>query len=401
MKMAKSRLSLVAGLTLSLVLSVLLAVPAVAQVAKQGNDVLSSLAFSHEKLDAAEESDLLDNVRAVTSKSLQNGWEAFRIGVGPVAEWQASIDKRSGLVSFAEGGNVAWIPGHGNGMLLKDLGGYLKAKPAVDLDVMDAIARDFLPRVQSLMGVDASQLVLNRARSGQPAGYLWFVDYDVVREGMPVEGARVVFRVNNGNLIQFGSENLPAPGAKVPPTRLTARQAVAAVAQYIGGFQAGDTFRDGGSLHLVPAGVPNAKFAEGYEIGHGRALVKVWQVVFHRAGVMGNWAARVDAATGEVLELADINKYAQATGGTYLNSPATGAEVVRPMPYANRLLRRLRQLGRPLHLRRRGDHLDPRRPVRQDHRHLRRHFAVAPMAPATSPSAPRPAPTASRRGTAA
>ena len=119
MMMAKSRLSLVAGLTLSMVLSVLLAVPAKAQVAKQGNDVLSSLAFSHEKLDAAEESELLDNVRAVTAKSLQNGWEAFRIGVGPAAEWQASIDKRSGLVSFAEGGNVAWIPGHGNGMLLQ------------------------------------------------------------------------------------------------------------------------------------------------------------------------------------------------------------------------------------------------------------------------------------------
>ncbi len=333
MTMAKSRFPLVAGLTLSMVLSVLLALPAVAQVARQGNDVLSSLAFSHAKLEAGEESELLDNVRAVTSKSLQNGWEAFRIGVGPAAEWQASVDKRSGLLSFAEGGNVAWIPGHGNGMLLKDLGGYLKAKPAVDLEVMDAIARDFLPRVQSLMGVDASQLVLNRARSGQPAGYLWFVDYDVVREGLPVEGARVVFRVNNGNLIQFGSENLPAPGAKVPPTRLTAKQAVAAVARYIGGFQAGDTFRDGGSLHLLPANVPNAKFAEGYEIGHGRALVKVWQVTFHREGVMGNWAARVDATTGEVLELTDINKYAQATGGTYLNSPATGPEVVRPMPY--------------------------------------------------------------------
>jgi len=128
--MAKSRFPLVAGLTLSMVLSVLPALPAMAQVARQGNDVLSSLAFSHEKLQAGEEAELLDNVRAVTSKSLQNGWEAFRLGVGPAAEWQASIDKRSGLMSFAEGGNVGWIPGHGNGLLLKDLGGYLKAKPA-------------------------------------------------------------------------------------------------------------------------------------------------------------------------------------------------------------------------------------------------------------------------------
>ena len=52
---------------------------------------------------------------------------------------------------------------------------------------------------------------------------------------------------------------------------------------------------------------------------------------------MGTWRARVDAATGEVLELSDINDYAaaQVTGGTYLNSPTTGSEVVRPAPFAN------------------------------------------------------------------
>jgi hypothetical protein len=52
---------------------------------------------------------------------------------------------------------------------------------------------------------------------------------------------------------------------------------------------------------------------------------------------MGTWRARVDAATGEVLELTDVNEYvsAQATGGTYLNSPTTGSEVVRPAPYLN------------------------------------------------------------------
>ena len=34
---------------------------------------------------------------------------------------------------------------------------------------------------------------------------------------------------------------------------------------------------------------------------------------------MGTWRARVDAATGEVLEIADVNDYAlaQATGGIY------------------------------------------------------------------------------------
>src|SRR4029077_4335462 len=47
------------------------------------------------------------------------------------------------------------------------------------------------------------------------------------------------------------------------------------------------------------------------------------------------WQARVDAATGELLQFADINDYAAATGGVYQNSPATGSEIVRPMPYDN------------------------------------------------------------------
>jgi hypothetical protein len=334
--MAKSRVSLLGRLTMFVLLSVLLVAPGFAQVAKQSNDVLTSLQFVHDKLKPGDEAEPLDNVRAIADKSLQNGWEAFRIGAGPAADWNAQIDKRTGLVGFAEGGNIAWVPGHGNQMTNQDIAGFMKAKPSVDLEVMDSIARDFMPRVKSMMGFDPAQLVINRGRSGQPAVHLWFVDYDLVREGLVVEGARVVFRVNNGNLIQYGTENMPAPGAAVPPTKLTKKQAFDAVAKYIGGFQVGDTFRDRGSLHLLPSAI-SAKTAEGYEFGRGRGIAKVWQVVFHREGVMGTWRARVDAATGEVLELTDINDYvaAQATGGIYQNSPTTGSEIVRPMPFTN------------------------------------------------------------------
>src|SRR5262249_25579005 len=157
---------------------------------------------------------------------------------------------------------------------------------------------------------------------------LWFVDYDVVRDGLPIEGARVVFRVNNGNLIQFGTENLPSPGAVVPPTNLTRDSALAALSQYIGGFSAADSFRDNGSLHLLRANRVDNGAAEGFQFGQGRGIAKVWQFVFHRDGVMGTWQARVDAATGEILQLQDINDYAlaQATGGIYQNSPTTGPE---------------------------------------------------------------------------
>src|ERR1700759_5635808 len=105
MAQTRRRLPLV-FLTQTVLVFALSTTPAVAQVVKPGNDVLSSLAFVHEKLQAQDQIEPLENVRSVVDKSLQNGWEAFRLGVGPTAEWQASIDKRTGLVTFAEGGNV-------------------------------------------------------------------------------------------------------------------------------------------------------------------------------------------------------------------------------------------------------------------------------------------------------
>src|SRR6185369_232981 len=141
---------------------------------------------------------------------------------------------------------------------------------------------------------------------------------------MKIEGARVVFRVNNGNLIQFGTENLPVPGSVAPPVKVTRIKAMEAAAKYIGGFGSADSFGDSGSLHLLPA-----------NLGAGRRLAKVWQFIFHRDGVMGTWQVRVDATNGEVLELADVNEYAQATGGIYQNSPTTGPEIVRPMPFTD------------------------------------------------------------------
>ena len=335
--MAKSRL-LSVRLTLFLVLCALVALPAIGQVAKQsGNDVLSSLAFVHEKLQTSDQVEPLDNARAFVSPTLQNGWEAFRIGLPTGADWQATIDRRTGLISLRRRRQHGLDPGPRQQADQPGHRRLLKANSKIDMDVMEGIARDYLPRVQSLLGVNPKELVLDRGRSGQPAGHLWFVDFDVVREGMPVEGARVVFRVNNGNLIQYGTENLPAPGAAVPPTKLTQKDALDAVAKLVGGFQRGDTFRDAGSLHLLPADVANNKVAEGFKFGNGRGIAKVWQFVFHRDGVMGTWRARVDAATGEVLELSDINDYAaaQVTGGTYLNSPTTGSEVVRPAPFAD------------------------------------------------------------------
>jgi hypothetical protein len=314
-------------------LSILCVVPTQAQMAKKSNDSLSALAFTHEKLRPSDPIEPINDVAGLVAQKRTSGWEAFKIGA-PV-EWQALVSKRTGTIAMAEGGGIAWVPGHGNKLTLADMAGSLKGARVIDLKVMEGIARGFLPAVADLVGVDPANLKLNLGRSGQPASHLWFVDFDVLAGGQVIEGARVVFRVNNGNLIQFGTENIPSLGAKLQPARLTRAEALAAVSDFIGGLTPADKLIDRGSLHVITVNDINYKFADGFEFGRGRNLARVWDFTFHRDGVMGTWKARVDAASGEVLSLEDINDYAQATGGIYPNSPTTTPEIVRPMPFLN------------------------------------------------------------------
>ena len=203
----------------------------------------------------------------------------------------------------------------------------------VDLPALERIARAFLPRVEPLLGVDLGSLRLSRGRSGASGGSLWLVDFDVLRDGRPIEGARVVFRVNNGNLVQLGSENLPAAGIPAPSERVTRKEALAILGAFVGGFDARDTFVDGGSLHLLPVALADNRFSEGFAPGKGRGLALVWQISFRRRGEMGTWRARIDATTGKLLELADTHLYGKVQGG--VGSPAAGGEVELPMPFAD------------------------------------------------------------------
>jgi hypothetical protein len=297
-------------------------------VPKQNEGSLDSLAFVSERLQVNTEIESIDDVRKIAGASVISAWDSFRVDHG---EWTAVIDKRTGALEIAEGQGIPFIPGHGNQLRVADISAHLGGKRAVDLATLESITRAFLPRVVSLLGVDPKMLKLNAGRSGHPAEHLWNIDFDIERDGVAIDGARVVFRVNNGNLIQFGSENLPSAGTPTPKAKLGRKDALAALSAYIGGFSAADTFVDGGSLHLLTVHVEDARFAEGYAPGKGRGLAIVWQLIFRRAGDNATWRGRVDARTGEVLELRDINDYAQVTGGTKVLGTSTDL----PMPFAD------------------------------------------------------------------
>jgi trimeric autotransporter adhesin len=309
-------------------LAVLPAIPVGAQVIKDNVDDLDALAYIDTRLVAQPVMEPLEDVESELEPGVRNGWHEFR---GNHGEWKAQVDKRHGRIDFAEGAGVAWLPGRGNKLKQEDIASHLQGRKKADLSTVESISSSFLPKVAHLLGVDVKSLKLDRNRSGSPADHLWYLDYNVEIDGIAIDNARVVFRVNNGNLIQFGSEYLPEPNAKAPKAKLSREQALALLADYVGGMRAGDSFVDGGSLRLLPIAVEDSRFNDGFERGKGRGLAAAWQFIFRREGEGATWRARIDAVSGKVLELRDVNEYAQVTGGVkFLGVPQN-----RPMPFAN------------------------------------------------------------------
>jgi hypothetical protein len=308
----------------------LLALPAgaAAQMIREPSSPLDALTFVDARLTAPPAVEMAEEVESALAPGVRTSWDELRRIAG---SWKAQVDQRTGLVDFAEGAGIPWIPGRGNQLTNEEILDHLAGRRKPDLATLESISRAFLPRVARLLGVDPRSLRLDHGRSGHPADHLWWVDYNVERDGLVIEGARVVFRVNNGNLIQFGTENLPSPDTRAPRARWSREQALASLSEYVGGFGASDSFLDGGSLRLLPVAVADDRFDDGFEIGRGRGLAAVWQFTFRRAGDPGTWRARVDAAGGEVLELADVNEYAQVTGGAKI----LGTSVNLPMPFAD------------------------------------------------------------------
>ena len=293
---------------------------------------LGRLAMIGEALSPPPSVALLDQAPEGIAANLPDAWSRFQAEAG--GTWVGYVDRRSGYLEFAEGSGWPWIPGVGNRLAKADIAEFLGRSGAIDVEAMDRIARNFLPQVSALLGVDPGDLKISEGRSGPQSDYLWYVDYDVYRGGWKIEGARVMFRVNHGNLVQFGAEGVPPPGVVVPFPRLSREEAVQAVSTYIGGFSPADAFVDPGSLLMMTRAKIDTAVADRFRPGDGYGLLPVWQMSFRRKGTIGTWRARVDALTGRVVEFGDVNEYAQAKQGVVLVQPSLG-ETSKPMPFTD------------------------------------------------------------------
>ena len=321
----------------SLAAGLVLAAQAGAVVQNQQSGDLHSLTFESARLTVSPDNAPLDEARASVGLDADLAFQSFVAASG--GQWVAYVDRRTGQLGYFEGSGLAWVPGRGNTLSLDALASAPGLSDAVDLARLDAKARDFARDAAPMLGIDAASLQLNAGRSGSPSAHVWFVDYDYLLGGVPVESARVVFSVNNGNLVAVGSENLPMPGSRMPRVAVSALEARRTVETYVGGLRGDELWVDAGSFHLLPANRVDLRFDGGYEPGRGRELAGVWQFTFRRAGEVGTFRARVDVESGELLEFLDVNEYGSVTGGTYQQDRVSGStpatERVLPMPFAN------------------------------------------------------------------
>jgi hypothetical protein len=212
--------------------------------------------------------------------------------------WRFYVDRRSGGMALVEGSGVVWSEHKGS---------------QVTLDELEAQSRSLMQRYPDLFQVPGSQLVLDRRASVNlgERGQFWNVVYTQTVGGVPVDNARVVFRVADGKLVQFGidrtipvSESFKNPGAL-----LSAAQARTAFSSYVGGLTDTDTIHENGTLAWIPRGTDEAGAYTG-PVGGGWKPEIVYRYTFNRAGSVGTWQGLVSAKTGAVIRFIDASQYA-------------------------------------------------------------------------------------------
>ncbi|HEX9943067.1 MAG TPA: hypothetical protein VGG03_13695 [Thermoanaerobaculia bacterium] len=253
-------------------------------------------------------------------------------------EWEVRWDQRSDRPNLIQGVGIPVLPGRGNKLTAANLKLGHEGGPRVE-DV-EAKLRAFMDEFSELLGVSNFDLRLD-ARSTVNVGeekQLWFVEFQQFHRGVPVEGAKVFFRINHGNVVQFGTERVAE--VRLNPTPKIGRVAALASVLQTLGLRAGELSEvpNPGTLKIVPVLPAGGRPAEKYEGAPGRGYrhVLVWEVEFRRAGDAVTYRAQVDAKTGRPLSIIDATYYvtAQVSGGIYPQTN-TDVEVVRPFPFAN------------------------------------------------------------------
>ena len=233
-------------------------------------------------------------------------------------QWKVNWDLRSNRPELISGVGVPVIPGRGNQLNLKSLG--LGHPRDQRLEDVTQLLRGFIDQQSSLLGISNADLRVDSERSlGYGADkYLWMVEFQQMHQGVPVEGAHVFFRINHGNIVQFGARRIADVQIDALPalTEDDAWQlASSAVGLVPGTFE---IMNRGGRLKLFPTMGAEEKRGELYKGLRGRGYQHRLGWELHYLGADDHhYSVIVDAHSGEILQYLDETRFATVQGDIY------------------------------------------------------------------------------------
>lgn len=237
------------------------------------------------------------------------------------SDWEIRWDRASNRPHLMQGPGIALLP----------------RKPALadasegfqpSLEQVEDLTRQFLWRVADLLRVDPDDLVFDRLQSrlvGRQQ-HLWLVHFQQQYLGLPVEGARVFLRINHGNVVQFGTERLAGVRLDTRPS-LPQDEVFHRALDAVAGL--GEINRD----TFTPS-TPRLRVFPTLD-GAAYAHRLVWEMDVQRRadGQVFRW--RLDAHSGELLEVTSRRTHAEATGQVTgrVHMPQSAQIVNAPLPY--------------------------------------------------------------------
>ncbi len=247
--------------------------------------------------------------------------------------WEVRWDSRADRANLIQGAGVPVLPGRGNNLTPSRVG--LSADGTARVADVERVLRGFMAQYPEIFRISQAELRL-RPEGTVNVKDIWMVEFQQVKNGVPVEGANVFFRINNGNIVQFGNEKIAEVNIGTS-AKVTREEAFAAVLGRIGADVSSIAeFVNPGKLKLIPLLAQGERSGQVFEgvPGNGYRHALVWEVSFRLTDEATTYMAWVNARNGQILQLLDANVYATVTGGIY---PATNTnpETVVGFPFTN------------------------------------------------------------------
>ncbi len=249
------------------------------------------------------------------------------------SDWEIRWDRSSDRPHLIQGKGIPLIFADGETSARQPGRGFDPAERATRLGAMslqdlETAARHFLGTVSDLLRVDPSTLMLDHQRS-QSAGQqrqLWHLEFLQTHSGLPVAGARVFLRVSHGRVVQFGTENITEVNLPVEPW--VSREE--ALPRALAGLSlAADALSMTASaeLKILPVMDNVSPWTGDREtISH----LLVWEMTALRDLDGATFRLRLDAHSGELLEVVDLRVFGEASARIHL--PMAPQPIPAPLP---------------------------------------------------------------------